>query len=334
MHKKLEADLISLAHSILQMKNKDNVFLLKQKSKEIYEKLSVLAFVEEYVNSTPGLKETKEELIEKVVVAFEAKENNIIDEPIAEQPIIAEEKVVFNLTDEPLEVVVEDAFIDEIKEIKHQLIDDEETVITETVIETSTEIGVKEEIVFEEEISIEEEEEEEIVFEIIEQPIIELQKEVISNEIIEQPFDELEDIMFSEPVIEETVIEQPIIEQPIINDVIRVEVNKTKTLEEELQDTFSVDLMADLFENAKPKSLNDRFAANIQIGLNDRIAFVKNLFNNEQEDYNRVISQLNTFKSVDEAKDFINKMVKPDYNWANQEELETRFLEIIERKFS
>ena len=62
--------------------------------------------------------------------------------------------------------------------------------------------------------------------------------------------------------------------------------------------------------------------------------FVKNLFNNQQEDYNRVISQLNTFKSEKEAKQFINKMIKPDYNWSEHEELENRFLEIIERKFA
>ena len=74
MHKKLESDLMSLAHSILQMKNKENVFLLKQKSYEIYEKLSVLAFVEEYVNSTPGLKETKEDLMSKVEKGYEVKD--------------------------------------------------------------------------------------------------------------------------------------------------------------------------------------------------------------------------------------------------------------------
>jgi hypothetical protein len=95
-----------------------------------------------------------------------------------------------------------------------------------------------------------------------------------------------------------------------------------------------VDVMADLFENAQPKSLNDKLISNIQIGLNDRIVFVKNLFDNQQEDYNRVISQLNTFKSEKEAKEFINNMVKPDYNWSEQEELENRFLEIIGRKFA
>jgi hypothetical protein len=268
MHKKLEADLISLAHSILQMKNRDNVFLLKQKSKEIYEKLSVLAFVEEYVNSTPGLKETKEELLEKVTHAFETKENSFVAEISTEESITVEEKVLYSLVDES----------------------GDEEIIQE----------IKQEVIIEEKVAVKVE------------------------ETLEQSFDELEEIIFSKPKIEESYL----------SDVIRVEVNKTKTLDEELQDTFSVDLMADLFENAQPKSLNDKFAANIQIGLNDRIVFVKNLFNNQQEDYNRVISQLNTFKSVNEAKEFIDKMVKPDYNWSKQEELEARFLAIIERKFA
>jgi hypothetical protein len=116
--------------------------------------------------------------------------------------------------------------------------------------------------------------------------------------------------------------------------IVNVEVRKTMSLEEELQDIVSVDFMADLFEKAPSKSLNDRLSGNIQIGLNDRIAFVKNLFNGNQEDYNRVISQLNTLKSGDEAKNFIDSMVKPDYNWSEKEELETRFMEIIERKFA
>lgn len=268
MHKKLEADLISLAHSILQMKNKENVFLLKQKSKEIYEKLSVLAFVEEYVNATPGLKETKEALLEKVEQAFEVKENSVIEEKDAEEFIVIEENIMYNLVDDEPEE-------EEVQEIKQEVVTEEKVT-----------------------------------------PKVE--------EVLEQPFDELEEIMFSDTKAEE----------PYINDVVNVEVNKTKTLEEELQDTFSVDLMADLFENAHPKSLNDKFAANIQIGLNDRIVFVKNLFNNQQEDYNRVISQLNTFKTEQEAKEFINNMVKPDYNWSKHEELEARFLEIIERKFA
>lgn len=288
MHKKLEGDLISLAHSILQMKNKENVFLLKQKSKEIYEKLSVLAFVEEYINSTPNLKETKVELLEKVEKAFELKEeisteNEAIEaEFIAEVKNEVEEKVVYNLIDEPNTV--------EKKEV---------------LVEEKTE------------------------------PDNEIQNKVQHKKVeegIEQPFDELEEIMFSKEIPPKNINSES--NSTEISDVVKVEERKTMSLEEELQDIISVDVMADLFENVQPKSLNDKLAGNIQIGLNDRIAFVKNLFNNQQEDYNRVVSQLNTFRSENDAKHFINKMVKPDYNWSEQEELETRFMSIIERKFA
>ena len=253
MHKKLESDLISLAHSILQMKSKDNVFLLKEKSKEIYEKLSVLAFVEEYVNSGPNLNHTKEEVFSQVENAFQleaSKEQNLEN------------------------------------------------------LDTSASV------------THEEEESKESIEKIIE----EVKAEEIKEEIIEQPFDELEELMLSE-------------EKPV-NDFVKVEENKTSSLEEELQDTISVDQLATLFDTPATKSLNDRLAVNIQIGLNDRIAFVKSLFDGSQEDFNRVVSQLNTYATEKEAKKFIHKMVKPDYDWSQQEELEARFIEIVERKFA
>jgi hypothetical protein len=83
------------------------------------------------------------------------------------------------------------------------------------------------------------------------------------------------------------------------------------------------------------KSLNETLVQkNIQIGLNDRIAFVKHLFEGSQEDFNRVMSQLNSFKEEKEAKRFLNKMVKSDYDWSGKEEYEERFLNLLERKFS
>ncbi|OYX24341.1 MAG: hypothetical protein B7Z06_09045 [Flavobacteriales bacterium 32-35-8] len=83
------------------------------------------------------------------------------------------------------------------------------------------------------------------------------------------------------------------------------------------------------------KSLNDKLKiGGIHIGLNDKIAFIKHLFNGKAEDYERVLSQLNTFNSFDEASNFIQNIVKPDYNnWIGKEEFETRFMDIIENKF-
>lgn len=82
------------------------------------------------------------------------------------------------------------------------------------------------------------------------------------------------------------------------------------------------------------KSLNDKINQNyISVDLNDRIAFVKHLFDNSQEDFNRVLSQLNSFESEQEAKDFLLTQVKPDYSWDGKDSYESRLIFLIERKF-
>ncbi len=87
--------------------------------------------------------------------------------------------------------------------------------------------------------------------------------------------------------------------------------------------------------SSKSGSLNDRLKKGITIGLNDRIAFVKHLFNGSTEDFNRVISQLNTSSSELEALEFLNNMVKPEYNnWTGKEAYEQRLLSFLEGKFS
>jgi hypothetical protein len=308
MHKKLAADLTSLAHSILQLKNKEDVLVLKQKAYEIYEKLTVLAYVDEYINTTPNAAETKEELLKKIA--------DVVVKEVVETPI-----------GEVIEDVVEELLAEE---------EEEEGVVVEFVVEETDEHVL---ITFEEE--EEEEEEEEIVVEFVEEEsgepfVIALEEEEDSlevevveepalkvvEEIIEQPFDDLEKTLFSDTDF-------------INNEEKTSEEKKAVTLEEELEDTISVDVAADLFEKApEKKSLNDTLQKNFQIGLNDRIAFVKNLFDGSQGDFNRVVSQINSFKTEKEAKKFINKTVKPDYNWSNQEEYEARFISLIERKFA
>ena len=82
------------------------------------------------------------------------------------------------------------------------------------------------------------------------------------------------------------------------------------------------------------KSLNDKLKSGLNIGLNDKLAFIKHLFDGEPDDYNRVLSQLNTTTTLDEAFNLINNVVKPDYNnWVGKEDYEVRFMEIIEARF-
>lgn len=84
-----------------------------------------------------------------------------------------------------------------------------------------------------------------------------------------------------------------------------------------------------------PKSLNDRLGKDFQIGLNDKLAFVKHLFNNSMEDYTRVLSQLNTIDTEERSIAFINNMVKPEYNnWEGKDEYEARLITLIGRRFA
>jgi len=239
MHKKLEAELVSLAHSILQMKNRHEAVALKEKAREIYEKLSVLTFVDDYLATSPDLEISKDKLLKKI-------ENTLSKE-------------------EPLKNISE-----------------------EVKIERS-----------------------------IETPEVEISEpqETKSEEIFEPKFDSVK------------------------IDVGSLKSNQISS-KEEFRDTISADKTSTLFDKEEnkdneKKTLNDRLVKNtIQVGLNDRIAFVKHLFNFDQSDFNRVLSQLNTLKTEKEAKDFIQNKVKPDYNWIGKEEYEERLITIIERKFS
>ena len=82
------------------------------------------------------------------------------------------------------------------------------------------------------------------------------------------------------------------------------------------------------------KKLNESLIKGVNIGLNDKIAFTKSLFDGNEEDYTRVVSQLQTCSSWDEAFKFLNDVVKPDYNnWEGKEEIEKRFLKCIQNNF-
>jgi hypothetical protein len=102
--------------------------------------------------------------------------------------------------------------------------------------------------------------------------------------------------------------------------------------------TEAEDLKVSIAEKAatKPKkSLNDSLSgSSLKFGLNDRIAFVKHLFNGSQEDFNRVVSQLNTFTNQQEALDFVEHIVKPEYNWKSKEDFAERFMESLENRFA
>ena len=133
--------------------------------------------------------------------------------------------------------------------------------------------------------------------------------------------------------------------EPVIEKVVPKEVETPKTAVEFETLTSGFEAMPEFepieeaqkreAESAK-KSLNDKLKGKrLNIGLNDKLAFIKHLFEGKNEDYDRVISQINTMNSLDETKLLILEMVKPDYNnWVGKEVYEARFMELVEGKFS
>lgn len=143
----------------------------------------------------------------------------------------------------------------------------------------------------------------------------------------------------------ETKVEQEKVKEEELNDMEEPffvpkfdDVIEDYTLKEEFKDTYSIDDAEKLLE-AKPEklkqlSLHEKLSSNsIQVGLNDRIAFVNNLFNFSQSDFNKVLHFLNECKTKDEAIQYIQYNVKPKYNWKGKEELEDRLMVLIDRKF-
>ncbi len=88
-------------------------------------------------------------------------------------------------------------------------------------------------------------------------------------------------------------------------------------------------------EVASKKSLNDSFVKDYQIGLNDKLAFVKHLFGDNVKEYEKVVGQLSGIETEERSKAFITNMVKPEFNnWEGKEDYESRFMALIERRFA
>ena len=283
MKKKLEADLISIAHKVLQMKNKSDINQLLIETQKLQEKLSVLKFIEEHFDEAkPTIGKT--EAIEKMEQAFE-------EDQTSEVTIMEEE-----LTPVDLETPTDEtSFAENIENVVPEI--KAEEVITQNELPE------------------------------VEKP----------NNLGFLPAFEL-DVDFQEEPENKKESAQISFEDLLggnYNDTLFV---KLETKDADVSDNTMVtppkmdlNLQSEKTESA---TLNETLTKGIKIDLNDRIAFVKHLFGNSNEEYNRVLNQLITYDSLEEVQDFIEEMVKPDYNnWQGKEDYSQRFMEIIEKKF-
>ena len=329
MKKRLESELISIAHRILKLKNKSEIDQLYRETQKLYETLTVLKF---YGDNFEQVKATvsNEELEVKIENSLNDKSTNdnlkiAIDDSVTsdelnstsiENEVPSDEKI--EITSQENSEIVEEEIISEVKsEIN---LEEESTSKTEEEIEITTDEKASEEDLNKDQ--LDDTLDFEPIFELAAETPVEENEPQVVEEIVFEPkkqepkqisFEDLLGQNYTEPIFDKpsnTVTSSPkIVKQEVVKEA-AIEVEKTV-------------------------SLYEKSVGVINVGLNDRVAFVKNLFSDSTEDYNRVISQLNTFDTLQEAQEFIEDMVKPDYNnWTGKEEYEERFMEIVAKKFA
>ena len=142
MKKRLEAELISIAHRVLKLKNKSDVNQLFAETQKLYEALSVLKFYGDHIEQ---LKETisEDELEEKLADSFEnksaksepvqkEKEAEILEE--AKQVVTAEEES--EVTETKVVAVEHDpSVIEQAQQSEAEQIEEEPVVVGEIAID-------------------------------------------------------------------------------------------------------------------------------------------------------------------------------------------------------
>ena len=255
MKKKLESELISIAHRVLKLTGKEDLNKMQAEVAQLYQKITILKFLDaHYSGEIPDDPAIGASFFSALDGAFNNKVSDAIE---------VEDKVFVNIDNAPEEPLMEPA-IEKIKDIVAQM--PEETAAVDELVD-----------------------------------------EINAPEKIDEDLSELSPGLGQLPIFDPVEPENKLEKEPSENSLTAVE----KT------------------------SLNETLkSAAFHIGLNDRLAFVNHLFENNNEDYDRVISQLNTMDSFEEITDFLENIIKPDYNnWDGKEDYETRFLDIIEQKF-
>ena len=278
MKKSIKADLVSLAHKILQLRDIADYTKLAATSRELYEKLTVLAYAEKLEKTgvpTIGLKDVEDNL--EAVTSIETAKQDLFSEPTESEQAKT-----------PAQILAEN-------EARYE----EAKGTTDHHRPDGTEYNDEDPV---------------------HEPVIEKIKDMWPE-------------MAPEAADIDKVIDSIIPQEPAVgkNDSFTIgsEYGQTPIFEPKETTTETPK------EEEKPKNLNDRLKTGLKIGLNDKLSFIKHLFAGSTSDYNRVLSQLETFASASEARNFIIQMVKPDYNnWEGKEIQEERFMEVIEARFN
>lgn len=118
---------------------------------------------------------------------------------------------------------------------------------------------------------------------------------------------------------------------------------KTDSNEDVSTKIVETDLMA---SNTTPISLNDKLSSGYilnnfhnhatidlkaAIGINEKFAFQKELFNNDRDAYEKIISILNNLNTLEEAKHYWDSLII-EYSWDDQNTVASKLWQLVEKR--
>ncbi|MEZ7884664.1 MAG: hypothetical protein QMB39_05345 [Bacteroidales bacterium] len=167
----------------------------------------------------------------------------------------------------------------------------------------------------------------------------ELSESNVANEVkVAADIDKVENSIIEKQIIEEPVLEEPkteIFAKPVVVELFDNQTNDIQKilLEEDGEDEDNLSLYDRLKENT-PEWLTDYPGSKISdiwagISLNDRICFIKDLFNEDQEQFKISIMRLNEMTSMDEVLEYTRTAFP---YWDEESPTLYRFYMIIRRK--
>ncbi len=165
----------------------------------------------------------------------------------------------------------------------------------------------------------------------------------LTDNVRSQSSDKTEAIVKPEAVVQK-VVEKETVQAPVViaKEEVVVEVSEPKPepdlapespeIDESLESLFKEESISDLSDKLASQPIKDLSKA---MGINEKIFTIQELFNGDQDLFNRTINALNGYNSFIEATFYLKNGVATDQDWASDSKIKKAagFIKLVRRRY-
>ena len=296
------------------IKNIDRIKFFTEKVSE----LKIYNEVEKWISE----EKVVEEIEMREAINFEIDTKQIVDTQEVEEEIVEQEQVIDNE-----EVVDEEANVIEHLDEEYFL----EKEVEKNILSENLQKEENEELqeISNAKVEIEKEDEEERLHE-ERRKIVEIEKPIHPEKTVEPT--EIHESPHHSKKFKLSHIKGLQIVQSLFDDDHLMNIPEETKEEEQKQETQHKN--PSLQKNNMPTDYleAEKQLPDFKLDINDKIAFTKVLFGGSQVELNEVVAKLNSFKKLDQAKDYLSD-VYYERNWQKVDEYAQRLWGLVENKF-